>query len=124
MPFPDALNNAKTATQTENTRDSAREDTPHAHTVSTVSRPRKMGEEEVQLRMPRSFDFGDHGSAVPREAGAGIPEFMAAEAAEMMMVWTRTPASNFIRFDFRFPCLTMVPGPVQYALVPLLPSRT
>jgi len=92
--FPDALNNAKTATQTENTRDSAREDTPHAHTMSTASRPRKMEEEEqeeVQLRMPRSFDFGDHGSAVPREVGAGIPEFMAAEAAEMMMVWTRTP---------------------------------
>ena len=62
MPFPDALNNARTATQTENTRDSAREDTPHAHTVSMASRPRKTeGEEQeevqLELRMPRSFDF-------------------------------------------------------------------
>jgi len=100
MSFPDALNNAKTAAQTENTRDSARGDTPHAHTTSTASQPRKTEEEEVELRMSRSFDVGDHGSAVPREAGAGTPESVAADAAEMM-VWTWTPfASSSISFSF------------------------
>jgi len=73
--------------------------------------------------MPGSFNFGDHGSAVPREAGAGTPEFVAADAAEVM-VWTRTLfALDFLRFDFRFPCLTMVPGPLQHALVPFPPSQ-
>jgi len=86
-----------------------------------VPQPRKTEEEEVevQLRMPRSFNFGDHGSAVPHEAGAGTPEFVAADAAEVM-VWTRTVfALDFLRFHFHFPCLTMVPGPIQHALVPL-----
>jgi len=84
-----------------------------------ASQPHKTEEEEVQLRMPRSFDFGDHGSAVPREAGAGTPEFVAADAAEMM-VWTLFARALF---HSHFPCLTMVPGPVQHALVPLPQSR-
>jgi len=37
MSFPDALNDPKTAAQTENTRDSARGDTPHAHAMPTAS---------------------------------------------------------------------------------------
>ena len=35
--------------------------------MTTVSQLRKTEEEEVELRMPRSFDFGDHGGGAARE---------------------------------------------------------
>ena len=54
MPFPDSLNNGKTAAQTENTRDSARGDTPHEHMTSTASQPRKTEEEEEE-RGPTAY---------------------------------------------------------------------
>jgi len=56
MSFPDALNNAKAASETESTR----ERPPHAPTIPTASQPRRMEEEvdEVKLRMPGSVDLG------------------------------------------------------------------
>jgi len=92
--------NAGTAAQTENMQDLARGDTPHTHMTPMASQPYKTEEEEVQLRMPRLFDFCDHSSTVPYEAGAGTPEFVVADAAKMV-VWTWTPfALSFISFLF------------------------
>jgi len=70
MSFSDALNKAKAAAETEKARE---EDAPQAQTTMTASQPRNMEEdEEEELRMPGSFDFGDQGGGTAGEApGAG-----------------------------------------------------
>ena len=67
----DALNKAKAkaAAETEEAREG---DAPHAQTAMATSQPRNM-EEEEELRMPGSFDFGYQGGggAVGEMPGAG-----------------------------------------------------
>ena len=64
MSVSDALNRAKAPAETEK----AREGGARATTMTAMSQPRNTQEddedeeeEEVELRMPGSFDFGDHG---------------------------------------------------------------
>jgi len=45
-------------------------------------------EEKAELRMPRSFDCGDHGSGVAREAGTVDP-FDAVEMLWNLWRWTQ-----------------------------------
>jgi len=79
--FSDALNKAKAkaAAGAEGAREG---DAPRVQTT-TASQPRKTEEdedddEEEELRVPRSFDFGDQGGgAVRKTPGAGIDPFDA-----------------------------------------------
>ena len=76
MSFSDALNKAKAASETEKARGGVAPAprTQATTTAAAMSQPRNMQEdeedeeeEEVELRMPGSFDFGDHGGGVVRE---------------------------------------------------------
>jgi len=71
MPFSDALNKAKAAAKTEKAWEG---DAPWAQMTTTASQPRNMEEdeeEEEELRMPRSFDFGDQGGTAGEMPGVG-----------------------------------------------------
>ena len=45
----------------------AREGDVSCAEMTTVSQLRKTEEEEVELRIPRSFDYGDHGGGAAHE---------------------------------------------------------
>ena len=94
MSSPDALNKAKAATSAEKAREGY---SPRAQ-MTTASQPRKTDEEEeAELHVPGSFDFGDHGGGTPRETpGASTVgrsvrccrcdrQSVAADAGEMMV---------------------------------------
>ena len=51
----------------------------HPVQTTTVSQPRETGEDEVELRMPGSLDFGDHGGGAAHEMpGAGTVDPVGA----------------------------------------------
>jgi len=72
MSFSDALSKAKAKAAAE-TKEACEGDAPHAQTTTVAFQPRNMEEEEEEeLHIPRSFDFGDQGSGAGREMpGAG-----------------------------------------------------
>ena len=104
MSSPDSLNKAKAATSAEKAREGY---SPRAQ-MTTASQPRKTDEEEAELRVPGSFDFGDHGGGTPREtSGAStvgrsvrccrcVRQSVAADAGEMMAQTNK----DILRFIF------------------------
>ena len=69
MTFSDAVNKIKAAVEAKRARD---EDTPGAHTATSFQPRGRVDDvdEEEEMRMLGSFDLGDHGNSVAREAGA------------------------------------------------------
>ena len=89
MSFSDAPNKAKAVTKAEKVLEGG---APRAQTT-TAYRPRKTeeGEEddnnEVELRMPGSFDFGDHGGGAAHETWVWVLSIMDRS---MLSVCSRT----------------------------------
>jgi hypothetical protein len=122
-----------------------RVDSRHTGQLSSYSRPqhdnekggeahaaaeRRAEEEEVELRMPGSFDFEDHDSDVVGVAGAGTVdsvrcdphawELVAAHTGEMMVRTRRTFRSFRISFHLEFIYRYSYTGSIVFSRFPLV----
>jgi len=88
MSFSDAPNKAKAAAKAEKVLEGG---APHAQ-MTMAYPPRKTEEEEedddeVELRIPRSFDFGDHGDGAAHETRVWV---LLTMDRSMLSVCSRT----------------------------------